>query len=71
MDAVRRACVSRVRVLALAAMTRAGGRPSDYQLLRAVEPVLGDLLGSAAPESGSSPSASPRRPRRGRSAARL
>lgn len=44
MNSTELACLCRVRCLALVAMTRAGGRPSNAQLLRAVEPVLGDLL---------------------------
>jgi hypothetical protein len=45
MNSIERACLSRVRMLALVAMTRAGGTPAPWQLRRAVEPILGDLLG--------------------------
>jgi len=45
-------CVSRVRVLALDAMAAAGGRPTAWQLLRSLEPVLRGsvVLGSELPE---------------------
>lgn len=40
----RNVMLSRVRLLALRAMVQAGGNPGASSLLRAVEPVLGDLL---------------------------
>lgn len=46
---------ARVRVLALRALVSAGGPLRDEQLVRAVEPVLGDLLplpSSPAAEAG-------------------
>ena len=36
--------LARARLSALRALVRSGGRPTAAQLLRAVEPVLGDLL---------------------------
>jgi hypothetical protein len=36
--------LARARISALRALARAGGRPTAAQLLRAVDPVLGDLL---------------------------
>ena len=44
MNSIERACLSRVRMLALVAMTRAGGTPARWQLRRAIDPILGDLL---------------------------
>ena len=35
---------SGVRILALCEQVAAGGEPTKWQLLRAVEPILGDLL---------------------------
>ena len=36
--------LARARISALRALVRSGGRPTAAQLLRAVEPVLGDLV---------------------------
>jgi len=44
MNSIELACLSRVRMLALAAMARAGGTPAPWQLRRAVEPIIADLL---------------------------
>jgi hypothetical protein len=48
MNSTERACLSRVRMLALVAMTRVGGTPAPWQLRRAIEPVLGDLADELA-----------------------
>ena len=58
MDSIELACLSRVRMLALVEMTRAGGTPAPWQLRRAVEPVLGDLL-DALRAGGPRPEARP------------
>lgn len=39
-----RCAIARVRTEALRAMARAGGTPQGWQLRRALEPILGDLL---------------------------
>jgi hypothetical protein len=44
MNSIERACLSRVRMLALAAMARAGGTPTAWQLRRAIAPIVGDLV---------------------------
>jgi len=44
--------LSRVRLLALRSLVAAGGEPDGRQLLRAIEPVLGDLLTDAATPAG-------------------
>lgn len=44
MEWLRPYLVARVRVAALRAMVEAGGKPAGWQLRRAVEPILGDLL---------------------------
>lgn len=44
MDWLKPYLVCRARVAALRAMVDAGGRVADWQLRRALEPVLGDLL---------------------------
>jgi len=44
MDWLKPYLISRVRVKALAAMIEAGGCPSAGAIVRAFEPVLGDLL---------------------------
>jgi hypothetical protein len=43
MNSIERACLSRVRFLALVAMTRAGGTPAPWQLRRAIAPLLGQV----------------------------
>jgi len=44
MNSIELACLSRVRMLALAAMARAGGTPAPWQLRRAIAPIVGDLV---------------------------
>jgi len=43
-DTTNLACVTRVRAMALAAMARAGGRPTRAQLLRVLEPIAPGLI---------------------------
>ena len=66
MNSIELACLSRVRMLALAAMARAGGTPAPWQLRRAIAPELDVLIDALrAPGPGrerSSPAAPGRLP---------
>jgi len=64
MNSTERACLSRVRMLALVELTRAGGTPAPWQLRRAVEPILGDLLRELAAADRRSAKSSLERPAR-------
>jgi len=44
MSATDRACITRVRLLAIRGMEAAGGRAEAWRVLRALEPVLGCSL---------------------------
>ena len=44
MNATHKACLTRVRLLAIRGMEAAGGRAEAWRVLRALEPVLGRSL---------------------------